>query len=68
MSLVLILDHIIAVRDHTAAATSSLAGIITTIITAGTISTVTTSPFIILGAADFVVVQPFAGVVGTVGE
>jgi hypothetical protein len=55
MWLVLTLDLISAVGDHTAAATLSLAGVITTTTTDGTISTATASVFIIFTAADFTV-------------
>ena len=54
--LVLTMDPITAVGDHTVAATISLAGGITTMITDGTISTATTSAFIIFMAAAFTVV------------
>jgi hypothetical protein len=64
MPLVLTMDPITAVGDHTVAATISLADGITTTITDGTISTVTTSAFIIFMAADFTVVA-FMAVVGT---
>jgi hypothetical protein len=58
------MDPITAVGDHTVAATLSLAGGITTMITDGTISTATTSAFIIFMAADFTVVA-FMAAVGT---
>ena len=61
---VLTMDPITAVGDHTVAATLSLAGGITTMITDGTISTATTSAFIIFTAAAFMVVA-FMAVVGT---
>src|SRR5246127_5002739 len=53
---VLTMDPITAVGDHTVAATISLAGGITTMITDGTISTATTSALIIFMAAAFMVV------------
>ena len=56
MPLVLTMDPITAVGDHTVAATISLAGGITTTITDGTISTATTSALIIFMAAAFMVV------------
>jgi hypothetical protein len=58
------MDPITAVGDHTVAATLSLAGGITTMITDGTISTATTSAFIISTAAAFMVVA-FTVVAGT---
>ena len=60
MPLVLTMDPITAVGDHTVAATISLAGGITTMITDGTISTATTSVFIIFTLADFTVAASMA--------
>ena len=57
MPLVLTMDPITAVGDHTVVATSSLAGIVTTIITDGTISMATALALIIFTAADFMVVD-----------
>jgi hypothetical protein len=57
MPLVLISAHITAVGDHTAPATLSLAGGITTMTTDGTISTATASAFIIFTVADFTAVD-----------
>jgi hypothetical protein len=58
------MDPITAVGDHTVAATTSLAGGITTMITDTTISTATTLVFIIFTAADFMMVA-FMAAVGT---
>jgi hypothetical protein len=60
--LVLTMDPITAVGDHTVAATISLAGGITTMITGGTISTATTWAFIIFTPADFTVATSMAEV------
>jgi len=59
---VLIMDPITAVGDHMVAATLSLAGGITTTITDGTISTATTSAFIIFTTAAFMGVDFTVGV------
>ena len=68
MAPVLTMDPTTAVGDRTVAATISLAGGITTMITDGTISTATTSAFIIFTAVDSMVVDRFMAVVGTTGR